>query len=111
MPEIPKLSGREMLILSVLTQGEKYGLEIVDAVKKSSQGKESISLGTLYTTLHRIEKKGFVESRWGEATEERGGARRRYYRPTALGARALNQSQRVYMGLWQINPRAMYGSA
>lgn len=103
MPEIPKLSGREMLILSVLTQGEKYGLEIVDAVKKL---KESLSLGTLYTTLHRMEKKGFVGSRWGETTGERAGARRRYYHPTALGARVLKESQRVYVKLWRLNPGA-----
>lgn len=77
----------ETLILSTLTSGEKYGLAIVDAID-NMVGK-GLSLGSLYTTLSRMEAKGLVKSRWGETTVARGGARRRYYKLTSIGKKAL----------------------
>ena len=89
------LSRSEILILATLETREQYGLEIVGTMKKDTG--QSISLGGLYTTLHRMERKGLVSARWGESTELRQGARRRYYKVTARGERALADTKRVLM--------------
>ena len=73
---------------------ELYGLEISEAIEKVS-GDYAVSFGALYPALRRLEEKGFVVSRWGDETEERGGARRRYYQVTADGIEALNKIQNI----------------
>jgi PadR family transcriptional regulator PadR len=92
---LPRLNETDILILSTILGSEHYGLEIIEEVKRISDGKRKISLGGLYTTLHRMEQKGLVEGRWGDTTAERQGARRRYYKVTGLGARALRESATV----------------
>lgn len=90
------LSQREETLLTVVLCRELYGLEIIKAVKEATEGKLKIGFGSLYPTLHKLEKKGFVKARWGDETpEERGGARRRYYKITGVGEKALKESQRI----------------
>ena len=48
-----------------------------------------VARGALYTGLDRLEAKGCLKSRMGEATEERGGKARRYYSVTAAGMKAI----------------------
>jgi len=88
---LPSLTKTEILILTAVCSTERYGLEIVDRVKEISAGKTTLSLGGLYTTLHRMEEKGLVVARWGETDEIRRGARRKYYKTTGLGLRALRE--------------------
>lgn len=81
-----------------------YALQIIEAIESASQGKLRIGFGSLYPTLHKLEKKGFVNSCWGEETpEERGHARRRYYQITGLGEQALLEKERFRQNLtrWQ----------
>ncbi len=107
--DVPDLSRVEMLILSALSWHEQYGLEIVDSVKQITDGRQTLSLGGLYTTLHRMEKKGLVEARWGDTTEVRHGARRRYYTIAGLGELALVESRRALFSAltFQPSPGAM----
>jgi DNA-binding PadR family transcriptional regulator len=49
-----------------------------------------VSFGAVYTTLERLERKGYVSSRMGEPTPERGGRAKKYFRIEAPGIRALN---------------------
>jgi len=93
--DVPELTRLEAIILAALVRREQYGLEIVRTVEKITHGRQLISLGGLYTTLNRMEAKGLVLSRWGETTEERQGARRRYYEVTGLGKRALADTKAV----------------
>ncbi len=89
------LSPKEEAVLSSVLFRERYGLEIIEAVKEASKGKIQLGFGSLYPTLHKLEKKGFVTARWGDETsEERGGARRRYYQITGAGEKALQDKQR-----------------
>ena len=92
----------EIKILQALIFREKYGLEIIETLKNET-GK-GISLGGLYTTMHRLEKKGFVKSRWGESTAERGGNRRKYYRLTGTGEKALSEVKQSLSPLlnWEV---------
>ncbi len=90
MPE-HKTSQREAMILGLLVNGEKYGREIRDEYQRAAQQK--MPLGSLYTTLDRMEQKGFIKSRLGDSNPVRGGNRRRFFRITASGQRALDQFQ------------------
>lgn len=90
----------EEAILNALTFRERYGLEIMDAIAKASNGDRTIGFSSLYPTLRKLEKRGFVESRWGdEAAEETTGARRRYYKITGSGLQALDKKQQFLEAL------------
>jgi DNA-binding PadR family transcriptional regulator len=58
------------------------------------------SFGAIYATLERLERKGFISSRLGESTQERGGKPKRLYRIEAPGERALLQTQAQTESLW-----------
>src|SRR5689334_15711417 len=94
------LSITEEMLLTVLSQGELYGLEIIRAVEEATEGKRRIGFGSLYPTLHQLEKKGMVKARWGEDKPEvRSGARRRYYKITGLGQAALREVEQLRASL------------
>lgn len=102
------LSALEEDILTVLLGRPLYGLLISRAITDASNGLRNIGVGSLYPTLRRLEKKGFVSSYWeGEGEEKsekkRGGARRRYYKITSKGSQALSENQTVRQNLmsWQ----------
>jgi PadR family transcriptional regulator PadR len=90
------ISPLEEIILMALLDHHLYGLEIVRAVEEGSEGRRKLGFGSLYPTLHKLQRKGFVKSRWGDETpEERGGARRRYYETTALGRKTLKEMEQI----------------
>ena len=88
----PHVTVAEGTILAALSAEELYGLEIIHEVNNRGG---AISLGGLYTLLHRLEKKGLIKGRWADDSESRAGARRRYYRMSALGGRALANLRRA----------------
>jgi PadR family transcriptional regulator PadR len=88
------ISEVEFYVLAAMSADELYGREIADGVAQLSEGRRTLSVGALYTTLHRMEKKGLISGRWGnEGTAE--GARRRYYSVTALGHAAVGRMRRA----------------
>ena len=75
---------KERIILELLTaQGELYGLQMVAASNRR------LKRGTIYVTLGRMERKGYITSRVEDPPEEVGGLPRRVYQPTAVGRRIL----------------------
>ncbi len=90
----------DVKILSSMISGDKYGLEIIEEVKQAGT---FFPLGSLYNALARLEKDGFVESYWGDATAERGGNRRRYYRLTSKGATAIDEVKISFAKMWNWN--------
>lgn len=78
---------REAVILSILVNGEKYGLQLRDEFKKRTG--QDLPLGSLYPTMDKLIDKGFVKGRTGNSEHVRGGNARRYYRITADGHQAL----------------------
>lgn len=94
------LTPTEEMVLYAVRDRERYGLEIIDAIAKASNGKRKIGFSSLYPTLKKLEEKGFVTSRWGDETpEELTGARRRYYVIAGEGSRALNAKEMFLSGL------------
>ena len=86
-----KLTAIDEDVLTVLLGRELYGLEILDQINPDRP--VPLSFGSLYPALNRLEKKGLITWRWGDEMEESGGARRKYYKVTGLGARALRAVQ------------------
>jgi DNA-binding PadR family transcriptional regulator len=86
-------NSREAILLAILVEGEKYGREIRDAYEK--RARRDMPLGSLYTTLDRMEDAGFVVSRVGDPNPQRGGNRRKFYKITGNGIRSLNELQRM----------------
>jgi DNA-binding PadR family transcriptional regulator len=92
----------QLVLLAILREGsDAYGVTIRAAIVAESQ--RDVSLAAVYKTLTRLEEKGFVLTRVGDPTPERGGRRKRYYSITAAGRRSLRQSvevlQRMARGL------------
>jgi len=81
-------TNREAAFLGLLIGGEKYGRKIRDDFER--EFRQMMPLGSLYTTLERMVKKGFLRSRLGESMHERGGYRRKFYKITAPGEDALH---------------------
>jgi DNA-binding PadR family transcriptional regulator len=75
-------------IITILEGKELYSLDIERAYNELI-GTE-VNIGSLYATLRKLERKKYIEARWGsDSVEERNGGRRRYYRVTDLGEKAL----------------------
>jgi PadR family transcriptional regulator, regulatory protein PadR len=87
----------EQLILAALMilSENAYGMTIHEQVEKLVSGLRIVSLGACYTTLDRLEQKGYVRSWFGGATEERGGRSKRFFEITGSGERVLKNALRV----------------
>jgi PadR family transcriptional regulator, regulatory protein PadR len=97
--EVARLSAIDEDVLTVLLGRELYGLEVLDELNPGRPIK--LRFGSLYPALNRLEKKGFVTWRWGDEMDESGGARRKYYKVTGLGASALSAVQSYRLALAQ----------
>ena len=93
------LGGFESLVLlAIVRLGDRaYGVTIRQELLERAN--KDIAVGAIYTSLERLEQKGFVESWLGEPTAERGGRAKRFYRVTANGLSAFNDTQRAIHGL------------
>ena len=104
------LGGFELLVLLALIRlrDDAYGVPISEAIEESSG--RAVSLGSVYITLDRLERKGLVSSRLGESTAERGGRAKTYFRITAKGLREVRQMQRTLVALWRGVPQLKGGT-
>ena len=75
-----------MLILRTLQVGPAHGHQIAKHIQHSTDHLLQIEHGSLYPALHRLERKGWLASKW-ESRE--GGRELKYYRLTALGKKQL----------------------
>ena len=81
----------QQLLLAVLgLHPNAYGVSMQEHIKERT-GREP-STGSIYASLDRLEEKGFVKSRQGEPTKERGGKRKLYFTITGPGQHTLRQS-------------------
>lgn len=93
----------EIVMLTVaILQSEAYGIGIIDEMEERLGRK--VSIGALQTVLRRLEKKGYLTSKFGEATKARGGKRKRYFSVTAYGKKVLTEVKEQRMGLWSAIP-------
>ena len=91
------LSTELLILLALARDREQYGAGIIETVKELTDGRRIIPLGTIHTTLYRLERdKGLITGRWGSEAEVKEGARRRYFSLTALGAQSLAAARALF---------------
>lgn len=91
----------------ILTVGVLYKNAYGVAIKKEIESRleRSVSMGAMHSALVRLEDKGYIRSHDGEATEERAGRPRKYYKITALGKRAIEYTKNTRDALWNDIPK------
>ncbi|RRB06690.1 PadR family transcriptional regulator [Larkinella rosea] len=93
----------ELVLLTIAALvNDAYSVAICDELEKYT-GRVA-KLGVVHAVLNRLEEKGLVKSRMGEATSERGGKRKRFYEVSHAGKVALTRSKEVREALWRVIP-------
>lgn len=93
----------ELVLLTVAAlQQEAYGVEIKRELE--SRLNERLSVGSIQSALKRMEEKGFLTSEFGEATQKRGGKRKRIYSTTSYAHKVLAEMREIRAGLWESIP-------
>lgn len=94
-----------LLTVAVLTP-QAYSVAIAEELEQET-GK-TITTGAVHAALQRLENKGFVRSKMGEATAERGGRRKRLFTVTVAGSRMIHEVREVRNRLWdRIAPQSL----
>ena len=94
----------EIVLLTVgVLYDEAYGVSIKKEIEIRLG--RNVSVGALQTALKRLEDKGYLKSREGEATEDRAGRPKKYFQITALGKRALEYKKSTREELWNAIPK------
>lgn len=94
----------EFVLLTVIVlQDDAYGVMIKQELEKRFGQK--LSVGSIQSSLKRMEEKGFLTSRFGEATPKRGGKRKRIYEATKQAHKVLAELKAIRAGLWAAMPK------
>src|SRR5689334_14123082 len=89
----------QSLLLAIVHLGDNaYGVTIRQEIEART-GRE-VAIGALYTSLARLERKGYVRSTMSDPTPQRGGRSKRYFLVSASGAAALRQSRERLSRMW-----------
>ncbi|HEX6322744.1 MAG TPA: helix-turn-helix transcriptional regulator [Vicinamibacterales bacterium] len=102
MAESPAYVGEfeQLVLLAVLRLGDQaYGVTVARELEERAG--RTVARGALYTTLDRLEDKGFVRWKLAPGGDARGRVPRRCYTVSARGVAALKASQQVLRGMWQ----------
>lgn len=94
-----------MLTVGVL-YNNAYGVSIKKEIE--TRLKRKVSVGALQTALNRLEDKGYLKSREGEATAERAGRPKKYFTITAYGKRAMEYTKNTREELWRAIPNIAF---
>jgi PadR family transcriptional regulator len=88
----PSLGELESLVLLAVLRcdDEAYGVPVREEIRRRAG--RSLTLGTVYKTLMRLEAKGFLTTTASDPEPRRGGRRRKLYRLSAAGRRALQRT-------------------
>ena len=89
-----------ILLMVALLNKDAYGVSIAGQLK--SQAGREISISAIHAVLHRLEEKGFVKSRMGGASQERGGRRKRLFNITSYGRNALEELRGTRDLIWDL---------
>jgi DNA-binding PadR family transcriptional regulator len=95
MPDIAAIQkgSAEMIILALLDGRPRHGYELARLIDTESNNKLQFHVASLYPMLYRLERKKLVAGTWIEKPGER---RKRFYRLTPLGRRALGEHRRTW---------------
>lgn len=102
------LGGFEELVLLMVAalHDEAYGVAILENLEEKMEKKYNIS--AIHVVLNRMEEKGFVRSRYGGITDNRGGRRKKFYVITALGKRVLDNQHSLRVSIYKQIPKSLF---
>ena len=98
----PILRQTDLLILTMLTGGERHGYGIRQDIVEHTEGRVRLEAGNLYRTIGRLLDEGLIEESARRPAAEDDDERRRYYRLTASGKRALAEELRQLRALVRV---------
>jgi PadR family transcriptional regulator, regulatory protein PadR len=95
----------EELILTMVAalQEDAYGAAISEEIE--TRLKREVNLSAVHVTLYRLEDKGYIKSRMGGGTNERGGRRKRIFTITSAGMAMLKAMKESRIDLWKLVPQ------
>lgn len=96
-----------VLLMVAALHDEAYGVSLLENLEEELDKKLNIS--AIHVALKRMEEKGFVKSRFGGITEDRGGRRKKYYVVTALGKRMLDEQYALRNSIYKRIPKISFG--
>ena len=97
----------ELVLLTIAALfDEAYGLAIKNEL--SAETKRSVSIGAVHAACNRLQDKGYLEARFGEATAKRGGKRKKLYTVTVQGQAALAEAKAMRERLWNKIPHTAF---
>ena len=92
--ELELLQGTlDLLVLKALSWGPRHGYAVAAWIRQTTDDRLLIEEGALYTALHRMEKRGWLEAEWGISENNR---RAKYYQLTAQGRKQLRAKTTVW---------------
>jgi PadR family transcriptional regulator, regulatory protein PadR len=99
----------EELVLTMVAalQDEAYGAAITEELERRLE--RDVTLSAVHVTLYRLEDKGYIKSRVGGATNERGGRRKRIFTITSAGLAMLRAMKETRIELWKLVPQLKIG--
>jgi PadR family transcriptional regulator, regulatory protein PadR len=98
----------EELVLTMVAalQHDAYGAAITEEIE-TRLGRD-VTLSAVHVTLYRLEDKGYIKSKVGGATKERGGRRKRIYAITTAGLALLRAMKEARIDLWKMVPQLKF---
>ena len=95
-----------VLLMVAALHDQAYGVVIMENLEEKVGKKVNIS--AIHVALKRLENKGFVISRYGGITTERGGRRKKFYVVTALGKKVLDNQYSIRSSIYQQIPKISF---
>jgi PadR family transcriptional regulator, regulatory protein PadR len=95
-----------VLLMVAALHDEAYGVSILENLEEKLEKKLNIS--AVHVALKRMEHKGFITSRFGGVTNDRGGRRKKFYVITALGKRMLDNQYALRVGIYKQIPKISF---
>jgi DNA-binding PadR family transcriptional regulator len=97
----------ELVLLTVASLGEDaYGVSVLQYI--ASETGRNANISAVHEVLKRLERKGFLKSRMGGATSERGGRRKRFFTTTTAGKKVLEEAIKLKMQLYKRIPNISF---
>lgn len=93
----------ELVLLSVAAlMDDAYGVSIMQYIEQEAG--RTVNISAVHEVLKRLQRKGYVKSKMGGATQERGGRRKRFFQLTVSGKKTLEEAMKLKLQLYKQVP-------
>lgn len=92
----------ELVLLSVASLDDAYGVSIMRYIIQETG--RNVNISAVHEVLKRLQRKGYLKSKMGGATQERGGRRKRFFVLTVSGKRTLEETMKLKLHLYKQVP-------